>query len=84
MGPYAGVDFKSPYRIVNSIVSYPFKLQKGSGVEKISPLVEHMLYLSAKFQNWFLLKERSWKWARADLMSLNRHFIEHGQAPCLS
>jgi hypothetical protein len=32
MGPYAGVDYNSPYLIVNSAVSYPPPLQ-GKGVE---------------------------------------------------
>jgi hypothetical protein len=31
MGPYAGVDYNSPYRIINSIVSYPSSLQREKG-----------------------------------------------------
>ncbi len=31
MGPYAGVDFISPYLIVNSVVSYPPSTQMGKG-----------------------------------------------------
>ncbi len=38
MGPYSGVDYDSPYLIVNSIVSYPTPLQRERGeVGKISP-----------------------------------------------
>jgi hypothetical protein len=39
MGPYAVVDYNSPYLIVNSLVSYPPPLQKErDGVGKISPI----------------------------------------------
>jgi hypothetical protein len=39
MGPYAGVDYNSPYLIVNSVVSYLPPLQRGrGGVGKISPI----------------------------------------------
>ncbi len=47
MGPYAGVDYKSPYLIVNSVVSYPPKLQRErGGVGKISPIDWVHLYPS--------------------------------------
>ncbi len=47
MGLYAGVDFNSPYLIVNSIVSYPTPpLQKERDiVGKISPIGWAHLYL---------------------------------------
>ncbi len=39
MDPYAGVDYNSPYLIVNSVVSYSPPLQrKRGGVGKISPI----------------------------------------------
>jgi hypothetical protein len=84
MGPYAGVDYYSHYLNVNSVVSYPLPLQKESGREgKISPIGWAHLYLFANVQNNKLQKgeygERGRKGVRADLMSLNRHFMEHGQ-----
>ncbi len=33
MGTYAGVDYNSPYLIVNSVVSYPPPCYKRKGVE---------------------------------------------------
>jgi hypothetical protein len=51
MGPYAGVDYKSPYLIVNSVVSYPPPLQREGAVGKISPIGWAHSYLSANFQN---------------------------------
>ncbi len=48
MGPYAGVDYISPYLIV----SYPPPLQrKGGGVGKISPIGWAHSYLSAKIRS---------------------------------
>jgi hypothetical protein len=39
MGSLAGVDFDSPYLIVNSVVSYPLPLQRERGGKgKISPI----------------------------------------------
>jgi len=39
MGPYAVVDYNSPYLIINSGVSYPHPLQrKRCGVGKFSPI----------------------------------------------
>jgi hypothetical protein len=39
MGPYAGVDYNSPYLIVKFVVSYPPALQRDrGGVGKISPI----------------------------------------------
>ncbi len=52
MGPYAGVDYNSPYLIVHFVVSYPPPLKrKRDGV--VSGWVH--LYLSANFQNQFFL-----------------------------
>jgi hypothetical protein len=39
MGPYAGVDYNSPYLIVKSVVSYPVLPQRErGGVGKIAPI----------------------------------------------
>jgi hypothetical protein len=52
----AGVDFNSPFLIVNSVVSYPSPLQTERGrLGKISPICWAHLYWSANFQNRFLL-----------------------------
>ncbi len=52
MGPYAGVDFGSPYLIVSSVVSYPPPLQREKGrVGKIYSVGWAHLYMSANFQN---------------------------------
>ncbi len=52
MGPFAGVNYNSPYFIVNSVVSYPppQHREKG-GVGKISSIGWAYLYQSAKFPN---------------------------------
>jgi hypothetical protein len=45
MEPYAGVDYSSPYLIVNSVVSYTYNTQEeGKGVEwgRSFLLVEHI------------------------------------------
>ncbi len=86
MGPYAGDDFNSPYLIVNSVVRYPPHYKMGWSREdlslsfRFSALVQ---YLSANFQNqFFYVNTSTEKWeegVRADLMSLNRNFMEHGQ-----
>ncbi len=90
MGPgtHAGVDYNSLDLIVNSVVSYPPPIQK-TGVEWGRSLIldEHfcICLLSSKQP---IRKGRVWKrereGARAYLKSLNRHFMEHGQTPCLS
>ncbi len=52
--PYAGVDYNSPYLIVNSIVIFrcPPPLQRERGrIRKISAFDWAQLYLSANFQN---------------------------------
>jgi hypothetical protein len=81
MGPYAGVDYDLPYFKVNSVVSYPPPLQRGRGaVGKISPI-----YLLI-FRTTNKKRARGRERGRVDLMSLNRHFMEHGHwaTPCLS
>jgi hypothetical protein len=52
MGPYAGVDYNSPYLLVFSVVGFlsPPISEKG-GVTKISPIGRAHLYLSDNFQN---------------------------------
>jgi hypothetical protein len=56
MGPYSGVDFNSPYLIVNSVDNFPPQLQRDrGGVGKISLKGWAYLYLSANFQNCFFL-----------------------------
>jgi hypothetical protein len=73
MGPYAEVDYYSPYLIVNSVVSG----------EDLSFWLS-TLYLSANFQN-NKKEKREFRegegnaWVRADLTFLNRHFMEKGQ-----
>ncbi len=57
MGPYAGVDYNSPYQIVNSAVSYPPPLYKDKGWNgEISPIGWAQLYLSAYLQTGFFMK----------------------------
>jgi hypothetical protein len=38
IGPYAGVDYNSPYLKVNSVASYPLPLRGRGGVGKISSI----------------------------------------------
>jgi hypothetical protein len=39
MGPYVGVDYNSPFLIVNSVVSYPTPLKRErDGVGNVSPI----------------------------------------------
>ncbi len=82
-GPFARVDYYSLYLIVNSVVSYPPPLQRErGGVEKMSPIGWAHFHLSANFQKNKIkrrVRRRGREGVRADLMSLNRHFMEHGQ-----
>ncbi len=77
MGPYVGVDHKSPYVIASSVVSYPPPLQRErGGVGKISPIGWAHLHLSANFQNrnFFYVNTSTAKegeGVRADLTSLS-------------
>jgi hypothetical protein len=51
-GPYAGVDYYSPYLIVNSVVSYPPPLQREwGGVAKLA--VVELFCICLYFQNRF-------------------------------
>ncbi len=90
LGPYAGVDYNSPYLIVNSIVSYSSSLQREKGgVGKISPIGLSTLYLTANFQNrvFYVNTNTEKEEGRGDCcMSLNIHFMEHWHwaNPCLS
>jgi hypothetical protein len=100
MGPYAGVDYNSPYIIVNSLVSYP-PHYKGKGVKWGRSFLEVeyicICLLISKSTNrkreeygevvgnggglTLCLYYRHFReGVRADLMSLNRHFMEHGQS----
>jgi hypothetical protein len=84
MGLYTGVDYDSPYLIVNSVVRYPLPLQRERGrAERSLPLVEHSFIslLISKTTNRSRKRdggrggeERGESW----LMSLNIHFMEHG------
>jgi hypothetical protein len=68
MGPYDRVSYNSPYLIVSSIDSYPPPppppLNKGLG--------ETGLYENTS-------TERGREGVKADIMSLDRHFMDHGQ-----
>ncbi len=84
MGPYAGVDYILPYFIANSIVSQlSTHTTKGKGwMRKIFPICWAHLYLSANFKitnRKGESMERRREGLRADIMSLNSHFMEHGQ-----
>ncbi len=87
MGPYDGVDYNSPYLIVKSVVSYPVPPQKErGGIEQISPIGWAHWYhlLISKTTNWKIEKGegregKGREGVRADLMSLNIHFMEHKQ-----
>jgi hypothetical protein len=82
---YAGVDYDSPYLIVNSVVSYPPPLQRGrGGVGKISPIGWAHLYLSANFKNnKYICKGRGSKEGRGEswpyVFEYCSHFMEHLQ-----
>jgi hypothetical protein len=82
MVPYAGVDYYlfSPYLIVNSVVSYP--LQRKRSGEDLSYWLSTFLSV-CQFPKQPIgkgrVQRRGRKGVRADLMSLNRHFKEHGQ-----
>jgi hypothetical protein len=56
MGPYAGVDYNSPYLIVNSLVSYsPHYKGKGVDLGRSLLLVEHIcIYLLISKTGFFL------------------------------
>ncbi len=71
--------YNSPYLIVNSIVSYLTKKGKRWSREDLS----YWLSTLANFQNQYFMQtqvqRRGRVVVRAELMSLNRHFIEHRQ-----
>jgi hypothetical protein len=90
MGPYAGVEYNSPYFIVNYVVSYPPPTAQGKGWswEDLSyRLSTYVCLLILKTTNKKeRVRRRERKWVRGDLLSTNRHFMEHGHwtTPCLS
>jgi hypothetical protein len=59
MWPYAGVDFNSPYLIVNSVVSYPLHYNR-KGVERWRSLqlVEHIFICLLISKTEFLCKHK--------------------------
>ncbi len=72
------------YLTVNCVVSYPPPLQKGHGEEwgKSLLLVEHICICLLIFKTTKRKRERTEmgrERMKADLMSLNRHFMQHGQ-----
>jgi hypothetical protein len=84
--------YNSLYLIVNSVVSYPPLPQRERvGWRRSLLLVEHT-YICLLISKTTNRKRRSTEprreGVRADLMSLSRHFIEHGtghwENPCLS
>jgi hypothetical protein len=83
MGPNARVDYNSPYLIVNSVVSYPTPTTKRRGWSG-----ENLSYLLSTFVSvcyfpklvFFMrtqVQRRGWEGVRSNLMSLNRHIMEH-------
>jgi len=87
MGPYAGVDYYSPYLIFNSLamqLSTPTTKRKGVEWGRSFQLVEHvcMCLLISKTTIRKIresTEKGGGKGVRADLMSLNRHFMEFRQ-----
>jgi hypothetical protein len=58
MGPYAGVDYNSPYLIVNSLVSYsPHYKGKGVDLGRSLLLVEHICIYLLISKTGFLCKQ---------------------------
>jgi hypothetical protein len=90
---YGGVDYNSPYLTVNSVVSYTASLQREKGgLGRSLQLVEHICIclLIPRQPIGKGKKERRGRERvrvmRADPMSFNMHFTEHGNwaTPCLS
>jgi hypothetical protein len=85
MGPYAGVDYNSPYLIVKFVAIHPHYKGKVVELGRSLLLVEHICIclLISKTTN---RNRRGKEGVTADLISFNKHFMEHKHeaTPCLS
>jgi hypothetical protein len=79
MGPKAGVDYNSPYLMVNSVVSYPPPLQRGrGGVGKISRtfVSAYFMPLSRHFIEHGIGQPHAWAGFNHHKMTMNLGPVE--------